>query len=80
MATPSHHPFLDGMFHEINQPFLGTPIFRAGNPHMIGGFHSVKLRGYWKPMDHAILWNATFLEKKRHFVSGWWLGHPFEKY
>ena len=25
-GTPSHHPLLDGIFHDINQPFWGTPI------------------------------------------------------
>ena len=29
-GTPSHYPFLDRIFHEINQPVLGTPI--CGNP------------------------------------------------
>ena len=24
--TPSHHPFLDGIFPEINQPFWGSPM------------------------------------------------------
>ena len=23
---PSHHPFIDGAFHEINQSFWATPI------------------------------------------------------
>ena len=32
-GTPSHHPFLDGIFHEINHPASwGTPIL--GNPHI----------------------------------------------
>ena len=35
-GTPSHHPFLDGIFYEINinkpSSYWGTPIFRAGNP------------------------------------------------
>ena len=26
MGTPSHHPFLGGVFPEINQPFWGIPI------------------------------------------------------
>ena len=26
-ATPSSHPFIDGIFHEINHPFLGTHPF-----------------------------------------------------
>ena len=31
-GTPSYHPFIDGIFHEINHPaFLGTHIY--GNPH-----------------------------------------------
>ena len=32
-GTPSYHPFLiDGIFHEINQPFWDTSIY--GNPHI----------------------------------------------
>ena len=29
-GTPSHHPFLDGIFHEINHHFWASPIW--GNP------------------------------------------------
>ena len=35
-VTPSHHPFLDGIFHDfslINPPFGGTPI--CGNPPLL---------------------------------------------
>ena len=32
-GTPSHHPIIDGVFHEINQPFLGYP-HDSGNPHI----------------------------------------------
>ena len=32
-GTPSYHPFLiDGIFHEINQPFWDTSMY--GNPHI----------------------------------------------
>jgi hypothetical protein len=31
-GTPSYHPFIDGIFHEINHPFLGIHIY--GNPHI----------------------------------------------
>ena len=31
-GTPSHHPFIDGMFPEINHPFGGTPSY--GKPHI----------------------------------------------
>ena len=31
-GTPSHHPFLDGIFHEINQPFWVPPW--PWKPHM----------------------------------------------
>jgi hypothetical protein len=31
-AAPKHHPFIDGIFHEINHPFLGIHIY--GNPHI----------------------------------------------
>ena len=31
-GTPSSHPFIDGIFHEINHQFWGTP-WRAGNLH-----------------------------------------------
>ena len=27
-GTPSYHPFLDGIFHNTNQPFWGYPYFR----------------------------------------------------
>ena len=30
-VPPSHHPFLDGIFHEINQPAIGYP-HGYGNP------------------------------------------------
>ena len=30
-GTSSHHPFLDGIFHEINHPDLWVPPWRAGN-------------------------------------------------
>ena len=33
-ATPSHHPFLEGIFPNKNQPFFGVPPWRAGNPHI----------------------------------------------
>ena len=35
-ATPSHHPFLDGIFHEINHPAIGVPPFMqtTSNHHM----------------------------------------------
>ena len=32
-GTPSDHPFLDGIFHDINQTFLGYP-HDYGNPHI----------------------------------------------
>ena len=32
LGAPPNHPFLDGIFHEINHHFWGTPIY--GNPHM----------------------------------------------
>ena len=31
--TPSHHPFLDGIFHEINHPYLSTTIY--GHHHTL---------------------------------------------
>ena len=31
-GTPSHHPCLDGIFHDRNHPLLGTPIL--GNLHL----------------------------------------------
>ena len=31
-ATPSHHPFIDGIFPEINHLFDGTLLY--GNPHI----------------------------------------------
>ena len=31
-GTPSHHPFLDGTFNELNHPLLGTPSL--GHPQM----------------------------------------------
>ena len=34
-ATPSHHPFLDGIFRNKNKPAIGDPPWRAGNPHML---------------------------------------------
>ena len=37
-GTPSYHPFLDGIFPEINQPFLGYP-HDYGNPHLIGSMN-----------------------------------------
>ena len=30
VIPPNYHPFLDGIFHDIDQPFRGTPIY--GNP------------------------------------------------
>ena len=30
VIPPNDHPFLDGIFHDIDQPFRGTPI--DGNP------------------------------------------------
>ena len=30
-STPSHHPFLDGIVHDINQPAIGYP-HDFGNP------------------------------------------------
>ena len=35
-ATPSHHPFLDGIFHEINHPAIGFTPWLYGNPHFCG--------------------------------------------
>ena len=32
LGVPPNHPFIDGIFHEINRPFGGTTI--DGNPHM----------------------------------------------
>ena len=32
MALPPNHPFLDGIFHDINHPFGGYP---AGTPHIV---------------------------------------------
>ena len=34
-CTPSHHPFLDGIFPHKNHPAIGVPPWRAGNPHFI---------------------------------------------
>ena len=38
MGTPSHHPFLDGIFPEINHPaigcYWGTPV--SGEPQVVG--------------------------------------------
>ena len=31
-GTPYHHPFIDGIFHETNHPFIGVRPWRAGNP------------------------------------------------
>ena len=40
-GTPSHHPFVDGIFAEL-PPFSGYPSWRAGNPHDSGGKNSLK--------------------------------------
>ena len=39
-GTPFHHPFLDGMFHEINHLFWSTPIY--GNPHIETWFTGIR--------------------------------------
>ena len=36
-ATPSHHPFLDGIFHDWPTSYWGTPIL--GNPHMEASYY-----------------------------------------
>jgi hypothetical protein len=33
-STPSHHPFIDVFFHEINHPAIGVPPI-LGNPHLV---------------------------------------------
>jgi len=30
-----HHPFIDGIFHEINHPAMGVPQKYSGNTHAI---------------------------------------------
>ena len=32
-GTSSHHPFLDGIFHDNPSSYCGTPIY--GNPHIV---------------------------------------------
>ena len=86
-GTPSHHPFLDGVFPNKNQPFLDTPI--DGNPHILrvsAGFllHlSIVLRKaltchFQSNKNHANLYMgyvrgcAASLEK---FLFKWTLGY-----
>ena len=40
-ATPSHHPFWIGIFHEINQPFRATPMtsWKPPYPYCTAGFY-----------------------------------------
>ena len=40
---PQNHPFLDGIFHEINQPLLGTTIY--GNLHIIKSYKIILCQG-----------------------------------
>ena len=63
-GTPSHHPFLDGIFHEINQPFGGTPI--SGNPHISTIYHV-----FW---CFLLMWCRNVQDTSNH--SYLYLWHP----
>ena len=66
-GTPSHHPFLNGIFHEINQPFWGSPIL--GNPiwiHMVCWWNRLMFKEEEKfkiwPLNQAIVVDMTWCD------------------
>ena len=63
-ATPNSHPFLDGIFPEINQPLLDIPNL-CTPPYETSTINS------------TILYYLYLFFLYFHTISGWWLGTIF---
>ena len=61
--TPSHHPFLDGIFHG-KRNYFGVPTLMETTiwVHPNGGFHQWDIQNGW------------FISQKIRPGNGWWLG------
>jgi hypothetical protein len=53
-GVPPNHPFIDGMFHEINHPFGGTTIY--GNPQMMINQDILRLGRIQKLRNLKLIW------------------------
>ena len=52
-GTPSSHPFLDGMFHEIKQPAIGKP---PDNPFQLVELPQWDTLSLWNPLLFLSIW------------------------
>ena len=72
-GTPSHHPFLDGIFHEINHPAIGVPPWGAGHLSLALEFYRPHLRSWtrrtrpmrWETVERCWCWNSMASGKHR---------------
>ena len=73
-GTHSHHPFLDGFFHEITQPAIGilpfveTPIYILDHSPYMSAFSTSLFHVFLYPMD----WRERDMFTGNHDLHGKW--------